>query len=147
MIMIEHNKAQVRRFYEILWNTQDISAISSILHKQVRFRGSLGTENHGYEGFIEYLDSIHHALADYRCTIHELVAEGNSAFAKMSFGGIHRRNFIGYPPSGKRVEWDGCALFHFDGDLIIDIWVLGDLKGLEAQLENNDIPPPINRSI
>ena len=135
--MTERKKAQVRRFYEILWNARDVSAISSILHEHVRFRGSLGAEKYGHEGFIEYVDTVHHALADYRCNIHELLAEGNSAFAKMRFGGVHRHKFMGYAASGKRVEWDGCALFHFDDDRIIDIWVLGDLKGLEVQLENN----------
>lgn len=83
------------------------------------------------------MDAVHHALADYQCTIHELVAEGNCVFAKMQFGGVHCNEFMGYAASEKRVEWDGCALFHFDGDYIIDIWVLGDLKGLEAQLERN----------
>ena len=64
----------------------------------------------------------------------ELVAEGEKVFAKMTFGGIHQNEFMGYMPSGKRVSWSGCALFTFHGDLISDVWVLGDLKNLENQL-------------
>ncbi len=131
------HKQQVRRFYEVLWDAHDKEAIPTVLHENFTFRGSLGQEKRGHDGFAEYADMIHNALADYRCTIEELVAEGEKVFAKMAFGGIHRNEFMGYTPSGKRVSWNGCALFTFDGDLISDVWVLGDLKNLENQLREN----------
>ena len=37
-------------------------------------------------------------------------------------------------PTHKHVSWNGCALFTFDGELIKDLWVLGDLKNLEEKL-------------
>ena len=57
---------------------------STVLHEDFTFRGSLGQEKHGHDGFAEYVDMIHNALADYRCTIEELVAEGENVFAKMT---------------------------------------------------------------
>ena len=42
-----------------------------------------------------------------------------------------------YGPTQKRVSWNGCGLFTFEGDLIKDVWVLGDLKNLEDQLKRN----------
>ena len=135
---MNRRKQQVRRFYEVLWDAHDSEAIPTVLHENFTFRGSLGQEKRGHDGFAEYVDMVHHALADYRCTIEELVAEGEKVFAKMTFGGIHRNEFMGYRPSGKRVYWKGCALFTFDGDLISDVWVLGDLKSLESQLKQNE---------
>jgi predicted ester cyclase len=55
----------------------------------------------------------------------------------MTFTGIHRDKFMGFNPTQKRVSWNGCALFTFDGELIRDVWVLGDLKSLEEQLKRN----------
>ena len=55
----------------------------------------------------------------------------------MTFTGIHRDDFMGYAPSQKEVSWKGCALFTFRDHLIADVWVLGDLKGLENQLQRN----------
>jgi predicted ester cyclase len=104
---LTRQKDQARRFYERLWDAHDTGAIPSVLHA---------------------------ALGDYRCVIDELVEESNKVFARMTFTGVHRGEFLGYPPSDRRVSWAGSALFTFDGDLISDIWVLGDLKGLEAQL-------------
>lgn len=131
-------KVQVQRFYEVVWNAHDLDAIPSVLHDDFTFRGSLGDERRGHKGFAEYVDMVHAALGDYRCTIEVLVEEPDKVFAKMSFGGVHRGQFMGYRPSGKRVQWTGCALFTFRGEKVSDLWVLGDLKGLEEQLKRND---------
>lgn len=130
-------KQQVTKFYEVLWDAHDRDAMPTVLHEDFTFRGSLGQEKRGHAGFAEYVDMVHAALDDYRCHIEALVEEGDRVFAKMKFTGIHVGEFLGYAPSGKRVSWQGCALFTFDGERIADVWVLGDLKGLETQLENN----------
>ena len=130
-------KVQVQRFYEVLWNAHDLDAIPSILHDDFTFRGSLGDERRGHQGFAEYVNMVHAALGDYRCAIEVLVEEQDKVFAKMSFGGLHRGVFMGYKPSGKHVHWTGCALFTFRGEKVSDLWVLGDLKGLEEQLKRN----------
>ena len=129
------NKDQVRKFYEALWDAHDKDEIPSVLHENFTFRGSLGQKKRGHAGFAEYVDMVHKALGDYKCIIEELVAEGNKVFAKMIFTGIHRDKFMDYSPTHKRVSWNGCALFTFEGELIKDIWVLGDLKNLEDQLK------------
>jgi len=131
------HKAMVTKFYQVLWDAQDKTALASVLDEEFTFRGSLGQEKRGREGFSEYVDMVHIALGEYKCDIIELVAEGDKVFAKMSFTGIHRNDFLGYAPSNERVTWYGCALFSFENALIKDVWVLGDLKSLEEQLESN----------
>ena len=136
-LKVDKYKQKVRRFYEVLWNAHDKAAIPTVLHQDCTFRGSLGQEKKGHQGFAEYVDTVHHALGEYRCTIEDLVVERTKVFTKMSFSGLHRDDFMGFRPTGKRVTWKGCALFSFDGELIADVWVLGDLKGLEEQLKEN----------
>ena len=133
------HKDQVRKFYEVLWDAHDKDAIPTLLHENFTFRGSLGQEKRGHDGFAEYVDMVHKALGNYKCEIEELVAEANKVFAKMTFAGIHQDEFMGFNPSQKRVSWSGCALFTFEGELIKDVWVLGDLKNLEAQLKRNQL--------
>jgi predicted ester cyclase len=77
------------------------------------------------------------ALADYRCTILDLISEGDRVFARMRFEGIHRRPFMGFSPIGKPVEWSGAALFTLEAGKIADLWVLGDVDGLESRLARN----------
>lgn len=127
-------REQVERFYRELWNRHDEAAIPALLHDDVTFRGSLGVEKRGHTGFAEYVNMVHEALRDYECTINDLVIEEPKAFARMTFSGIHTKEFMGYPSTGRRVSWAGCALFTFRGEKVSDVWVLGDLKGLEQQL-------------
>ena len=134
---MRHEEEQVRRFYEDVWNTKGKEAIPEILHESIQFRGSLGAEKNGRSEFIEYLDSVHSALKDYECVIIEIVCEPSKAFAKMKFTGIHQGAFMGFRPTGRRVTWDGAALFHFKEGKIFKLWVLGDLVSLKAQLEAN----------
>ncbi len=131
---MSHEKEQVKKFYEIIWNQHDKGAIPDIIHESLIFRGSLDREKTGYSGFSEYLDEVHSALDDYRCDILELVAEQSKAFARMRFSGVHVGEFMGYPPTNSKVEWEGAALFHFREGKISGVWVLGDLKSLEGQL-------------
>ena len=132
------HKEQVRRFYETLWNAQDHDAIPSVLHENFTFRGSLGQEKQGHGGFAEYVSMVHKALGDYTYVIEELVAEENKVFAKMTFTGLHRDEFMGYSPTHCQVIWDGRALFTFEGERISDVWVLGDLKNLAEQMKANE---------
>lgn len=130
----------VERFYHEVWNRADETVAREILHAEFRFRGSLGSEKRGPEGFIDYMRAVHAALGGYLCHIEDLVegedlvaGEGRAA-AKMRFVGAHRAEFFGVPATGLEIEWAGAAFFTTDGAQITDLWVLGDLDAVKRQL-------------
>ena len=125
----------VEAFYLEVWNRADEERAWEILAESFRFRGSLGTERVGPDGFIAYMRDVHRALGDYRCIIDELVTDGNRAAARMRFTGKHRAEFLGVAATGKQVTWAGAAFFRCEEGQIADLWVLGDLVGLRRQLE------------
>jgi steroid delta-isomerase-like uncharacterized protein len=124
----------VRRFYEEIWNRGDLAAVPEICDRHLVFRGSLGDTKHGHAGFIDYVRYVRGALDDYRCHIEETVTEDNRIFAKMSFVGAHRGEFLGFAPTGKTLTWAGAALFTIKDNRIAELWVLGDVHGLIEQL-------------
>jgi steroid delta-isomerase-like uncharacterized protein len=125
----------VTRFYDEVWNRPDPSVIPRLFHEDCVFRGSLGTERHGHEGLADYVREVTGALADYRCDIEVMVAEGENVFARMRFSGRHTGSFLGFAPTGAEVAWKGAALFETEDGRIRSLWVLGDLAGLTALLE------------
>lgn len=127
----------VEAFYRRIWDEGELGAASELLSEEFRFRGSLGMEMRGRAAFLEYVRSVRGALAEYRCEILDCVAEADKAFAKMRFGGKHVGVFRGYKPTGKPVHWLGAALFRFEAGKIAELWVLGDVAGLEAVLKEN----------
>src|SRR5438128_753479 len=127
----------VQAFYQRIWNEGDESSIPELLTENFSFRGSLGTELHGRDAFKDYVRSIRGSLTNDRCEVLACVTEGDQAFAKMRFSGIHVAPFRGYAPTGKKVEWLGVAHFRFVDGKIAEVWVLGDLAGLDAVLRDN----------
>jgi len=127
----------VRDFYERVWNAGDQSAVGELISEGFVFRGSLGAERKGQARFWDYVCEVRSALADYRCDILECVSEGQLALAKMRFTGIHVGDFRAHRPSGLPVHWQGAALFRFEHGRIGELWVLGDLAGLDAMLRSN----------
>ena len=127
-------ETQVRTFYSEIWNNRNLAEIPNILHENFLFRGSLGQEKKGHEGFKEYVNYVHSALSHYTCIIEDMVVQPEKVFAKMLFTGIHNSEFMGFQATGEKVSWPGAALFTFSGSKVTSLWVLGDLKTLEMQL-------------
>ena len=127
-------KDLVERFYHQVWNRADEGAARDILDANFVFRGSLGPQLRGPDGFIVYLRAVHAAVGGFTCTIEELIATDESAAAKMLFHGIHRGKFFGVAATGRAVQWSGAAFFTTRGGRIASLWVLGDIDGLKRQL-------------
>ena len=77
---------------------------------------------------------VHRALGNYVCIIEDLVVTDDRAAARMMFKGIHQDEFFGVAASGKEIGWAGAAFFTTDGRQITELWVLGDVDSLKAQL-------------
>jgi steroid delta-isomerase-like uncharacterized protein len=133
---------QVRRFYVELWDAGEAAVAHEILAADFRFRGSLGPERRGVEGFLGYWRDVRGALTDYRSDIEALLIDGRRAAARMTFSGRHVGAFYGAAPTGRRVSWSGAAFFDFaDDGRIAALWVLGDVDGLKAQLGGAGFAP------
>ncbi|MBV8456738.1 MAG: ester cyclase [Acetobacteraceae bacterium] len=125
----------VERFYNEVWNRADEVVAQQILHKDLRFTGSLKRTVVGVENFFTYLRSIDAALRQYTCEIEDLIATETHVAARMRFHGVHQDTFFGVPATGKTIEWIGAAFFTVHQGLISEIWVLGDVDAVKRQLE------------
>ncbi len=124
----------VEQFYHTVWNKADEEVARRILAEDFRFRGSLGPEKFGPEGFIAYMRSVHRALGGYICVIEELVASDDRVAARMRFSGRHQAEFFGVAATGREIEWAGAAFFRIDQERIAELWVLGDIDSVKEQL-------------
>lgn len=125
----------VRRFYAEVWNQRSDQVAREILAPDFRFRGSLDAERSSAEGFIDYMHKVHHALAGYTCDIIDLVANANRAVARLDFSGVHRAPFFGVEATGRAIRWAGAAFFTETSGVLSQLWVLGDIDAIKAQLE------------
>jgi predicted ester cyclase len=134
-VTLSPQKDVVRVFYKELWDHADKSLIPKILHDGFTFRGSLGPTLVGHDQFAGYVDWVTGALGHYTTDILAMIEEGNRVSGKMRFRGFHRKEMFDVPPSGRQVWWTGMPIFTFEGPKVRDLYVLGDIYGLIAQLK------------
>lgn len=128
-------KEVVRKFYKHMWDKGEISLIPELLHENFTFRGSLGPTLVGHTEFSEYVRWVTGTLGDYTSEIFALIEEGCHVAVKLRFHGRQRKPLFGRSPTGRRVWWDGTAIFRFDRLKVRDLWVLGDVDGLLGRLD------------
>ena len=124
----------VRRFYDDLWNRWDDGAVTDVLAPGFAFRGSLGTETVGPDGWRGYRDTIRAGSADFHNEVLTLVVDGDTAAARLRYSGTHTGELAGIPATGRRFEYAGAAFFTARDGRLASAWVLGDLAGLRSQL-------------
>lgn len=127
-------EALVHRFYADVWNRWDDAALGDLLDEEFVFRGSLGDEVRGRDGFRGYRDKIRSGFPDFHNEIVELVTEGERAAARLRYSGHHRGAILGVAASGALITYDGAAFFTAKGGRLQRAWVLGDVEGLRRQL-------------
>ncbi|HZD68053.1 MAG TPA: ester cyclase [Actinomycetes bacterium] len=124
----------VRRFYADAWNRWDEAAVDELLDEDFVFRGSLGEDVRGRDGFRGYRDKIRAAFPDFHNEILELITEGQSAAARLRYTGHHEGEVLGAAPTGALVTYSGAAFFTAREGRLVRAWVLGDIAHLRRQL-------------
>lgn len=124
----------VHRFYDEAWNAWDDGVVEEILADGFVFRGSLGDEVRGRDGWRAYRDKIRTGSPDFHNEVVDLVAAGCRAAARLRYTGHHSGDLLGYPATGRPIAYDGAAFFTAADGRLTEAWVLGDLATLRRQL-------------
>jgi steroid delta-isomerase-like uncharacterized protein len=87
------------------------------------------------DGMLEYFGLLLSAFPDMRMDVEDLVADGDKAVARVRATAAHDGEFMGVPPTGKRIEIQLIDIMRFDGDgLVCEHWGVADMLSLMQQL-------------
>jgi predicted ester cyclase len=134
MAEVDGVRVLVERFYRDVWNGWDDSAVDELLAPGFVFRGSLGDETRGRDGFRFYRDKVRAAFPDFHNELRCLIVDGDQAAAQLLCTGHHESDVLDIPPTGVRIRYEAAAFFRAHGDWLEEAWVLGDLDNLRRQL-------------
>jgi predicted ester cyclase len=73
-------------------------------------------------------------FAEQTSVVEEVVEGETSVAVRLHQSGKHVGEFLGIPPTGRRVTWDTVAIVHVRDGKVVGQWVQMDLHGLRAQL-------------
>jgi predicted ester cyclase len=74
------------------------------------------------------------AFPDFHATIDDIIAEGDKVVLRQTWTGTHKGEFMGIPPTGKRVSFGVIDIIRVDGDKCVEHWGQMDNAGLMQQL-------------
>ena len=120
--MSEENKAMVRRMVEGI-NAGEIEATVDELFAPLAARRVK-------RPFTEF----HGAFPDWREEIVELVAERDTVAGRFRCSGTHLGEFLGEPPTGKRMDVEEVFFLRAEDGKFVDFWGLEDSMGRLQQL-------------
>jgi len=134
MNTLEHNKAQYRRFIDVIFNEGRIDQLPEfVTSNYVLHDGPPGTPP-GAEAIRQIVTQFRAAFPDLKITIEDQVAEGDKVCSRATTRGTHRGTMFGIPPTGRAVAMSGLTLVRFVDGRVSDSWVKNDVAGLMAQL-------------
>ena len=149
--MSEGNKALARRVADDIVNPGNVDAVDEIYAPDYVLHDPSSPEDvHGVEGAREFYETVFNAFPDTEISIEELIAEGDKVVTRWTSRGTHQGEFMGLPPSGKRVEVAGVTISRIEGGKIVEDWEFTDALGLMQQLgaipappgQSEEAPPP-----
>ena len=130
-------------------NSGHLEKLRDVMTADVKDHDPAPDQGKGVEGFIKFFTSLRSAFPDLSIAVEQLVAdEDNVAFA-YTLTGTHNGNFLGIPPSGKKVKARGLQISKFKDGKITERWGSSDELGIMQQIgvikpaKSVDTPPAL----
>lgn len=130
----EQNKDLVRRFYEEVFNKKNLAGVDEFVDPQIIEHSLPPGLSAGSEGTRQFIGMYLRAIPDLHLTAEDLIAEGDKVTARITYGGTHRGELMGIPPTGKQATVTGIQIVRIADGKIAENWVEFDALGLLHQL-------------
>lgn len=88
----------------------------------------------GAEGFKQVISMFRSGFPDLQVTVDQMIAEGDTVAARFTMSGTHQGEFMGIPPTGKRMEITGIDVVRIENGKMVEHWGNSDDLGMMQQL-------------
>ena len=123
-------KAIVRRFFDEVWNGNDVGVIDEIFAPTVLVNGTPIAR----DAVKQLVVARRAVFPDIRVTVEDQIAEGDRVSTRRTWEATHQGPYRGIAPTGKRVRWTQISIVRFAGERIVEDWVVADELGIVQQL-------------
>jgi steroid delta-isomerase-like uncharacterized protein len=134
------NLATIDRWFAEGINQGNLDSLGDLFTRDVTAHEPFG-EFHGIdEGPKRSVEALRSAFPDFHITVEERVADGDRVAVRWSATGTHDGDFMGIPPTGKKISLNAIYIYRFENARIAEVWASPDALGLLQQL--GAIPSP-----
>jgi len=128
-------KALVRRFFEESnkGEAATMAVIDELFAPNIVYHGGGGEEIRGLKEYKE-ASGGYNAFPDLHFTIDDMVVEGDKVAVRITLTGTHKGEFMGHPPTNKKLTLWEITIFRVAGGKFVEGWERADTLGLMQQL-------------
>jgi steroid delta-isomerase-like uncharacterized protein len=124
-IIEEHNKGKVAAMAVM----DEVLATDFVMH------GNTESEDiHGLKNVKQSMAEYFNAFPDIHYTLDDIIVEGDKAVIRCTMIGTHKGEFMGIPPTNKKVKVREIGIDRVVGGKIVEEWGISDTLDLMQQL-------------
>ncbi len=136
----EDNKRFLQQFVDEAINKKNIDAMDRLVAEDFVEQAPLPGQGPGREGLKYAIRLLLGAFPDMHWRVDEQIAEGDKVVSRFTWTGTQRGEFLGIPPTGRKVEVWGMVIDVVRGGKFVESRLIMDTLGLMQQL--GAIPAP-----
>lgn len=106
----EENKKFMNHFIEEVINKKNLNAADNLVSEDFTEHVPFPGQGPGREGLKFVLNAMFTGFPDMNWTVHEQIAEGEKVVTRFTWTGTHKGEFMGIPPTNKKVEVWGIVI-------------------------------------
>lgn len=131
----QRNKAVVKQFVGSVLGRHDPAAAEQFSVPNFAWHGGPMGEIRDLGSYMTHLQTLFEAFPDLQVEIEDEIAEADRVSIRTVLTGTHRGDFLGVPPTGRRIRATGASTFRIVDRRIVEEWWQHDLYGILAQLK------------
>ena len=139
---VEENKALERRLYEEIYIKKNIAKAEQFFATNWICHPSPPGASPGLEGMKQQHVINSKAIPDMQVKLEDMVAEGDKIACRWTATGTHKGEFMGVPPTNKKITLTGIHIDRIAGGKVVETWNYTDMLGVMQQL---GVIPPIGK--
>lgn len=131
----EECEALVSRYFNEIMNQGKVDVVEEVVDANFSFIIPTQPEPfRGYEGFRGFVLYLRNAFPDLHFDVERQVVEGNKVAARWKITGTHKGEFLGAPPTNRKIEDHGVDIFTIHKGKLLSVHVNENDLGLLKQL-------------
>jgi steroid delta-isomerase-like uncharacterized protein len=129
------HRALLLRWFDEVWNEGREAAIDELMDGDIIAHGlgDGGQALRGRAAFKTFYRAFRGAFPDIRCTVEDVVSEGDRAAWRLSARATHRGDQLGFPATGRLVRFTAMGFVRVRDGRIVEGWNILDLLGVLEQ--------------
>ncbi|MBC7776955.1 MAG: ester cyclase [Phycisphaerae bacterium] len=137
---IEANKALAKKWILEGWNQNRNREVVADVFAQNWVDGNptFPDQPKGIEGAMYYVEVYRKVFPDIQFALTHIIAEEDIVTFRFTAEATHKGDFMGIPPTGKRVKFSGIVIHRIENGRFAESWNEIDLLGVRQQLTSSE---------